>query len=265
MIAAAFSPCVSGAAINVAVFEAGTYTLDGGKTFIIILDTCPRQKVTLQDGTQAGVPTCRVPLAAGDSIAGFDLLINEPAKDGGGLSDVMRFRDVGGAFTFQFMSDVDPGEGPPLDVGLPQGSTNAKTVDEIGEDNFAYTFQTAFGDNVNVSGTPEPSSACLCDVAGFAASQTHGSPLHGFQWTVATSASTGKVPQFMLFLAALDSRFLLRDRCRLFGRDLSVYDQISEDPQDPQQRDAISAGPIFLVSFFNSFQPPSPLLLKSDQ
>jgi hypothetical protein len=161
LIAAAFSPCVSGAAINIAVFESGTYTLDGGNTFIIVLDTCPRQNVTLQDGTQAGVPTCRVPLAAGDNIVGFDLLINEPAKDGGGLSDVMRFRDVGGAFTFQFMSDVDPGEGPPLDVGLPQGSTNAKTVDEIGEDNFSYTFQTAFGNNVNVSGAPEPGTFVL--------------------------------------------------------------------------------------------------------
>jgi hypothetical protein len=94
----------------------------------------------------------------------------------------------------------------------------------------------------------------------------HGSALQGFQWNVATSASTQKVPQFMLLFGALQApRFLARNRCLLFGRDHSVYCQISEDPQDPQQRDAISAGPILLVSLFNFVQPPSPLLLKSDQ
>jgi len=76
LIAAACSPNAKGAAINIMIFESGTYSLDGGKTFIVILDTCPKD--------QAGVPTCTVPEAPGDSIVGFDLSINEPAADGGG-------------------------------------------------------------------------------------------------------------------------------------------------------------------------------------
>jgi len=147
LIAAAFSPNANGAAINISIFEAGTYTLDGGKTFIVILDTCPRQM---------GVPTCTVPEAPGDSIVGFDLFIKESAQDGGGTSDVMRFRDVGGAFTFQFFSDPDQGEGPPLDMEFPTGSVNAKFADETGDDGFSYTFQTNLGNDVHVTGAPEP-------------------------------------------------------------------------------------------------------------
>jgi hypothetical protein len=50
----------------------------------------------------------------------------------------------------------------------------------------------------------------------------HGSALQGFQWNVATSASTQKVPQFMLRWEPSDSRFFARNRFLLFGRDLSV-------------------------------------------
>jgi hypothetical protein len=159
------APALFAAQINISINEsAGIITING--TAATNTATCSRQPTA---GLAANVITCNIPLAAGDTLATQDVLFDEPAASGGGVSDLLRIRNTFFQFTSDAESGDNAGEGGPFDNGIPTGSVNAVHKDEPANELITFDATTDLGNTVHFTiMEPEPATWTLLLAGGLA-------------------------------------------------------------------------------------------------